>query len=83
MGFFNFISCPLVIVLHSDSCENSLSELDFSISKKNVSMVKPSQEDKLFCTVMKYIFFEITEENLTRFNNLRLCFSGFRQQFSI
>ena len=35
---------------------NNLSELDFSISKKRVSTVKPSQEDEFFCTVMKYFF---------------------------
>ena len=29
-------------------------ELDFLISKKHVSMVNPSQEDEVFCTVMTF-----------------------------
>ena len=35
-------------VLHLESVENKLFELDFSISKKRVSTVKPSQEDDFF-----------------------------------
>ena len=42
---FMFISCPLVIVLYLESSENNLFELDFSISRKRVSTVKPSQDD--------------------------------------
>ena len=35
-----------MIVLHLELSENNLFELDSSISKKRVSMVKPSQKDK-------------------------------------
>ena len=35
-----------MIVLHSESFEHNLFELDFSISKKRVSSVKPSQGDE-------------------------------------
>ena len=38
-----------MIVLHLESFENKIFELDLSISKKRVSTVKPSQ-------VMKYFF---------------------------
>ena len=49
----SFISYPLVIVLHLESFENNnLFKLDFSISKKGVSMVKHSKEGEIF-------FFEI------------------------
>ena len=51
---FIFLSCPLLIILYSELFENNLFELDFSISKKRVSMVKPSQKD--FCMVMTYFF---------------------------
>ena len=40
-----FISYPLVTVLHLESSENNLFELDFSVSKKRVSTIKPSQEE--------------------------------------
>ena len=47
------------MVLHPGSFENNLFELDYSISKKRVSVVKTSQEDVVFfCMIMKY-FFEI------------------------
>ena len=36
----------MVTVLHLESSENKLFELDFSISKKRVFTVKPSQEDE-------------------------------------
>ena len=39
-------------VLHLELSENNLFELDFSISKKRVSTVKPSQKDEIFCTVI-------------------------------
>ena len=42
--FLSFISYPLMIVLHLESFESTLFELDFSASKKRVSTVKPSQE---------------------------------------
>ena len=54
----SLISFALVIVLHLEPFENHFFELDFSISTKHVSTVKPSQEGEFFCTVMKY-FFEI------------------------
>ena len=47
MGFI-FIRYSLVIVLHLESFKNNLFELDFSISKKSVSMVKPSHEGEFF-----------------------------------
>ena len=37
-----------MIVLHLESFENNLFELDFSISKHRVSTVKLSQEDDFF-----------------------------------
>ena len=40
----SFITYPLVTVLHLETFENNLFELDFLISKKRVSTVKPSQE---------------------------------------
>ena len=43
-------------VLHLESFENNLFELDFSISKKRVSTIERSQEGESFCTVMKYFF---------------------------
>ena len=47
-----------MIVLHLEPFENNLFELDFLISKKRVSTVKPFQEDEIFCRILKY-FFEI------------------------
>ena len=38
----------MVIVLHLESSENNLYELDFSTSKKRVFTVKRSQEDGYF-----------------------------------
>ena len=46
--FLLFISCPLGTDLHFESFKNNLFELHFSISKKRVSTVKPSQEDDFF-----------------------------------
>ena len=43
-----------MVVLHLESFEDNLFELDFSIYKKRVSTVKPSQEGEFFCTVMKF-----------------------------
>ena len=37
-----------MIFLHSETFENNLFELDFSISKKRVSTVKPSLEGECF-----------------------------------
>ena len=51
----------LRIVLYLKSSENKLFQLDFSISKKHASMVKPSQQYDflaMLCNVMQY-FFEI------------------------
>ena len=45
-----------MIVLHLESFKSNLFELDFSIFKKRVSTVKPSQENEFFCTVMQYFF---------------------------
>ena len=53
-----FISYPLVTVLHLESSENNFSELAFSISKKRVSTVKPSQAGEFFFARFE-IFFEI------------------------
>ena len=47
-----------MIVLHLESFENNLFELDFSTSEKRVSTVEPSYESEFFCTVMKYFFRE-------------------------
>ena len=82
----SFISYPLVTVLHLESFENNLVELDFSYLKKRVSTVKPSQEGEFFCTVTKYFFQDscvfpyiktflkvsdpVFEKNPTRVNNL-------------
>ena len=45
-----------MIVLYLESFANNLFQLHFSISKKHVSTVKPSHEDEIFDTVMKYFF---------------------------
>ena len=42
--------------LHLESFKNNTFESDFSIPKKRISMVKPSQEDEFFYMVMKYFF---------------------------
>ena len=45
-----------MIVLNLESFESNFFELDFSISNKRVSTVKPSQENEFFCMNMKYFF---------------------------
>ena len=57
--FLSFIRCPLVTALHLESFENSIFELDFSISKKRISSVKRSQEDEYFLHRYEIFFFEI------------------------
>ena len=54
IGFY--LLYPLVFVLYLESFENNVFELDFSISKKRVSTVKPSQKNDFFCTVKKFFF---------------------------
>ena len=46
--FLSSISYPQVTVLYLESFENNLFELDFSITKKRVSTVKPSREGEFF-----------------------------------
>ena len=47
-----------MIVLHLESSENKLFELDSSLSKKLVSMAKRSQKGEYFCAVIKKIFLD-------------------------
>ena len=54
--FLSFITYPMVIVLHLESFENNLFELDFSISKKRVCTVKRSQEGEYFLHGYKILF---------------------------
>ena len=76
-----------MIVLHLEPLENNLFELDFSISKRRVSMVKPSQEGESFCMVMNFFSRDscscpyiktllkvsdpVFDKNLTRANSLK------------
>ena len=78
-------------VLHLESFENNLFELDFS--KKCISTVKTSEEDEIFCTVSNVLFRDshsfsyiktllrvsdpLFEKNLRRVNKLkRVYLSG-------
>ena len=53
------MSFSLVIVLHLESFNNNLFELDFSISKKTCFYGKTFQEDEIFLHVYEIFFFEM------------------------
>ena len=56
IGFYVFLSYPLVIVLHLESFENNLFKLDFSISTKARFYDQTISGRCIFCTVMKFVF---------------------------